>query len=135
MDAVLIGELAMLVTLVQIHRIIQSVTFLIWLLDASAARRIVMGDGETNLATIIEGQRTLHQSLAEGSATYHYSTVLILNGSGNNLCGRSCKLIGKHYYLALAPSSVSLRLILLTGSCTTTGINDEIALLQELVAI
>ena len=52
----------MLVTLVQIHRIIQSVTFLIWLLDASATRRIVMGDGETNLAAIIEGQRTLHQS-------------------------------------------------------------------------
>ena len=92
-----------------------------------------MGDGETNLAAIIKGQRTLHQSLAEGSATNHYTTVLILDGSGNNLCGRSCKLIGKHYHLALAPSAVSLRLVLLAWSCTTAGINDEIALLQELV--
>ena len=133
MDAVLIGELAMLVTLVQIHRIIQSVTFLIWLLDASAARRIVMGDGETNLAAIIEGQRTLHQSLAEGSATNHYATVLILDGSGNNLGGRSGKLIGEHHHLAIAPSAVSLRLVFLARRCTTAGINDEIALLQELV--
>ena len=29
---------------------------------------------------------------------------------------------GKHYHLTLAPSSVSLRLVLLTGSCTTTGL-------------
>ena len=123
----------MLVTVVEIHRIIQSVSLLIRLLDASAARRIIMGDGEANLAAIIEAERTLHHSLAEGSATYHYSTILILDGSGNNLCGRSCKLIGKHYHLTLAPSSVSLRLVLLTGSCTTTGINDEISLLQELV--
>ena len=133
MDAVLVGELAMLVAIVEIHRIIQSVSLLIRLLDTSAARRIIMCDGEANLAAIIEGERTLNQSLAEGSATYHHSTILILNGSGNNLCGRSCKLIGKHYHLTLAPSSVSLRLILLTGSCTTTGINDEISLLQELV--
>ena len=119
MDAVLIGELAMFVTLVQIHRIIQSVTFLIWLLDASAARRIVMGDGETNLATIIEGQRTLHQSLAEGSATNYYTTVLILDGSGNNFGGRSGKLIGEHHHLALAPSAVSLRLVFLARRSTT----------------
>ena len=71
MDAVLVGELAMLVAIVEIHRIIQSVALLIRLLDASAARRIIMGDGETNLAAIIEGKRALHQSLAEGSATYH----------------------------------------------------------------
>ena len=133
MDAVLIGKLAMLVTVVEIHRIIQSVALLIRLLDASAARRIIMGDGETNLAAIIEGKRTLHQSLAEGSTANHHATVLILDGSGNNLCGRSGKLVGKHYHLSLAPSAVSLRLILLTGSCTTAGINDEIALLKEFI--
>ena len=133
MDAVLIGELAMLVAIVEIHRIIQSVTLLIRFLDASAARRIVMGDGETNFAAIIEGQRTLHQTLTKGSATNHYTTVLILDGSGNNFGGRSGKLIGEHYHLALAPSAVSLRLIFLARRCTTAGINDEIALLQELV--
>ena len=133
MDAVLIGKLAMLVTVVEIHRIIQSVALLIRFLNASAARRIIMCDGEANLAAIIEGERTLHQSLAEGSTANHHATVLILDGSGNNLCGRSGKLVGKHHHLALAPSAVSLRLVFLARRSTTAGINDEIALLQELV--
>ena len=47
MDAVLVGELAVLVAVVEIHGIILALALLVRLLDASAARRIVMGYGET----------------------------------------------------------------------------------------
>ena len=133
-NAVLIGKLTMLVSLVKIHRIILTVALLIRLLDASAAWRIVMGNGETDFTAIFEGKRTLHQSLAKGSATHHYTTVLILYSTGNDFSRRSRKLISEDNNLALAPATISLSTELLTGSSTTIGIDYQITLLQELIS-
>ena len=132
-DAVLVGELTMLVSLVKIHRIVLTVTFLIWFLNTSATWGIVMGDGETNLTAILEGERTLHQSLAEGTTTYHHTTVLVLDGTRNDFGGRGSKLIGEHHNLALAPTTIGLSTELLTRSLATIGIDNQIAFLQELI--
>lgn len=92
-----------------------------------------MGDGETNLTAILEGERTLHQSLAEGTTTYHHTTVLVLDGTRNDFGGRGSKLIGEHHNLALAPTTISLSTELLTRSLATIGIDNQIAFLQELI--
>ena len=133
MDAVLVGELAVLVAVVEIHGIILALALLVRLLDASAARRIVMGYGETYLATILKGKRTLHQSLAKSATTYDNASVLVLYGTRHNFGCRSRELVGENHELALAPASVGLSTELLSRRCTAIGVDDEVAFLQKLV--
>ncbi len=63
MAAVLVGKLAMLVAIVEIHRIIQSVALLIRLLDASAARRSLVFLARSSTTAGINDEISLLQEL------------------------------------------------------------------------
>ena len=133
MDAVLIGKLTMLVTLIEVECIVFAVALLIGFLDATTTGRIVMSYGETYLASILKGKRTLYQSFAKGTTTYDHSAILVLYGSRDYLGCRSGELIGENHNLALAPTTIGLGTILLARCGTTMGIDDKVALLQELI--
>ena len=92
-----------------------------------------MGYGETYHRTVVELDRTLHQTLAERAAAYHGSAVLVLDGAGDDLGCRRRILVDEHAYLALLKASAATCVVLLTLLGASLGIHYEVALLQELL--
>ena len=85
MYAVGIGQLTMLQTVYHIHGIILGLALGVWFLDATAGRSEIMRHGETNHRAVGQVDGTLHESLAEGTATYNHTAVLVLDGTCDNL--------------------------------------------------
>ena len=92
-----------------------------------------MGYGEPNHGTVTELNGALHQSLAEGSASYHLSTVLVLYCACDNLCRRCRELIDEHHYFAVKELSVAVCTIFAPLYGTSLCVNDKVVLVQELV--
>ena len=92
-----------------------------------------MGDGETDHRAVWQVDRTLHQSFAKGTTADNQTSVLILNGSCDNLCGRGRIAIDEHHYPAVHKSTVAISGIVRTGHLPSIGIDDEITPMQELV--
>ena len=99
-NAVGIGQLAALQALQHVLGIVFLVALFVGLLDAAARRRVVVGDGEAHHRTVRQIQRTLHQSFAIGSATDDGASVVVLDGTRNNLGSRCRIAIYQHVDLA-----------------------------------
>ena len=86
MDAVGTHQLATLQTVVDIHGIVQLLAFLVRLLDATASGCVVVGDGQSDHRTVRQVDGALHQAFTKGATTYNNTTVMVLNGTRDNLC-------------------------------------------------
>ena len=64
--------------------------WLVLLLYAAARRRVVTLYRQTHLAAVSERYGFLDETLAERAASYHKTTVVILDSSGHNL-GGTCR--------------------------------------------
>ena len=92
-----------------------------------------MGNGEPNHRTVGQVDGTLNESFTKGATTHHNASVVVLNGTRNNLSSRGGIAIDEDYHLALGKESATISLILCTRHTTTLGVNDEVASIQELI--
>ena len=83
-----------------------------------------MSNGEPYHRTIGQVDGALHESLAKGAASHDESTVLVLDGTCHNLCGRGCIFIYEHYDTSLFETAVAVSTIV-TASLTTSLSIDE----------
>ena len=81
MDAVAVGQFAMLQAVFEVHFVFFEVTFLIRFLDAASGGRVVVGDGQPYHGTVGQIHGTLHKAFTERTAAHDRAAVLILNGS------------------------------------------------------
>ena len=126
-------KLAVLESLLDIMGIVLTVALLVWLLDASSGRSVVMRNGKTNHRTVLKLYRALHQSLTEGAATDDRGAVVVLHGSRDNLCCRGRILIYEDAELQILQLAASVRLIFHAILRLALGIYNKVVLAEQLV--
>ena len=85
MDAVGRVQLTMLEALLNVLGVLLALPFHVWFLDTTARRCVIMGNGETDHASVGEVDRTLDKSLSECTTSHNLTAVLVLDGSRHNL--------------------------------------------------
>ena len=75
----------------------------------------------------------LHEPLAKRTAPYDGATVIVLDGTGENLGGRSRSLIDEDHEWHLLIRAASVTTILLTGRLSALGIDNQLPLGEELI--
>ena len=66
MDGVVVGEVGMVVRVVEMDGIMECVRFVIWVVDRCGGRGIVMGDGERNVGGMMKGEGRVEEWVGEG---------------------------------------------------------------------
>ena len=97
LDAVLREKLSVLIPIDEIFLIFLVFTRSVGTLDAPARGTVVACDGEAYHRPVVKGDGLLYQSLAKRAPAYHGSSVVVLDGTSQNLCGRGGNLIDKHH--------------------------------------
>ena len=92
-----------------------------------------MGDGQTNHRTVGQVDGALYQSLAKGATTHYDATVVVLNGTGDNLCCRGGIAVNQHDDLSFLEQTTATCRIVRAVYATSFGIDDEAAAIQQLV--
>ena len=101
MNAVGTVKFAMFEAFLNVHGIVKGLTFLIRFLDTAARRCIIMGYCEADHAAVCKVYRALHKALTERTTPNDLTTVLILNGTGNDFGSRSRVFIDKNDNLSV----------------------------------
>ena len=96
-DTILREELAPLIACNQVVLVLLIMPFLVGLLDASTAGRIVSGNCKTNHAAVTELHRLLYEAFTKGATTHDCAAVVVLNCSGEYLAGTGAAFIHKHH--------------------------------------
>ena len=133
MDAVLIGQLTFLQTVIYIHCVILLIALLVWLLDAAARGSVVVCDGEAYHRTVGQVDGALDEALAVGATANNHASVLVLYGTSDNLGSRGRIFVDQHYHLSIHKLTVSIGTILLAWYSAAVGVDDELVLGQKLV--
>ena len=131
-DAVLAGQLAVLQAVHHVHGVAALVALLIGLLDAAPRGGEVVGNGEPDHRAVGQVDGALHQSLAKGAAAHHLSSILVLDGACDNLGRRGRIFVDQHHHAALGEAAVGPGAIVAARHAAALGINDEVALVQQL---
>ena len=105
-------------------------------LDVTSRRGEIVGYREFHHRPVGEGERTLHQSLAECATTHQHASVPILDRSRGNLRCRGTVLVD-HHHDAIAIQEgllvVGLGIIIIARCFPPFGIDADLATLQDLV--
>ena len=78
MDAVYVGQFAMVVTFDDVHVILHLISHGVGLLDAASTRGIITCYGQPDHRAVRQDERFLYQTFAKRAATYHQTAVLVL---------------------------------------------------------
>ena len=92
-----------------------------------------MCNRQTDHRAVRQIDRTLDKTLSESTTAYNDTTILILNGSSNNLCGRRRITIYKDDDLTREEGSTAIGSIFRARHSPTLCIDDKVAFLQELL--
>ena len=95
--------------------------------------RIVAGNGEANHRLVTKGDGLLYEALAERAAPDDGASVVVLDGTSENLGCRCRCLVDEDDEGYVLVAAATIATILLTGRLTALGIDDEAVLGQELV--
>ena len=133
MDAVLREELAPLVTGNEVVLVFLAMPLLVRLLNASATRGVVAGNGKTNHASVAELHRLLHKALAKGSAPDNRASVVVLNGPCEDFACTRTTFVHKHHNRELLEGAATIAMELFTRTLATFRIDNQLACRQELV--
>ena len=96
MNAVLTEELAPFVTCDEIHLILFRLPFHVGFLDATSRRGVITCDGQMDQGTVSKFNRLLHKTLSKGATSYDDASVVVLNGTREDFCSRSGRLINEY---------------------------------------
>ena len=100
-------------------------------LDASAGRCMVARHGDPQAAAVAEIERLLHKALAEGTAAYNGSSVVILDGSREYFAGRCRILVYKHHEFHVLKFAAAGGVEILARLRTAFQINHTCTLRKE----
>ena len=133
-NAVLGIEFAMLESLLDVFLVVSLLTLHIRLLNATARRGEIVGNGEANHRTVGELDGSLHKAFAKRAAANDLSAVLILQRAGDNL-GSRCGIFIDEYDDATAGTKMTVARCaeVLAWHGTSLGVDDDVVLLQELI--
>ncbi len=92
-----------------------------------------MRHGDAYLRAVEEVYGTLHEALAEGAAAYDDAAVLVLHGTGENLCCRGGELVDEDGDVARAHLAVALGGVLPAAGVEALGVDDEVAGGEDLI--
>ena len=92
-----------------------------------------MGNGQPDHRAVRQINGTLYQAFTERATTDNDATVLILDGSRDNLCGRGCIAVNQYYHLAVHEDTVTIRRIVCAGSPAPFRIDNQVIFLKELI--
>ena len=107
-DAILREELAVLIAGDEVELIVLVVTGLIGFLNATARRRIVAGDGESDERMVVELYLLLHQTLAERATADDGGTIVVLHSSGKDFSCRGRSFVDEHHQRYLLIAAVTI---------------------------
>ena len=103
------------------------------LLDTAPRRRVVAGYGEANHGVVAKLDGLLNQSLAKRATTDDGASVVVLNGTSQNLRGRGRPLVDEDDERYGGIGATSVAAILLARRLTSLGVDDKAVLGQKLV--
>ena len=132
MDAVGVGQFAVVVAFDDIHVVALLVPLRVRLLDAASAGGVVAGHGEAYHRPVGEHEGFLHEPLAERAATHDEPAVLVLDGPGDDFGGRGGIFVHEDDDAPFAETSRTLGAVLTIRGTQSLGIDDEVAFGQEL---
>ena len=92
-----------------------------------------MSNGQANHGTIWQVDRSLDEAFAKGSTSDDNASVVVLNGSRDNLSSRCRIAVNQDNDLAFGEQSSTLGLVFGPLSPAPVGVNNKIASLQELL--
>ena len=134
MDAVRIGQLAMLQAVVEVHLIVAQVTFLIRFLYAAAAGGVVVGNGQADHRAVGQVDGALNQSFAVRPAAHHGATVLVLDGAGDDFSCRGSELVDENHHLSFHQFAISFGAVLgPLARFAALRIDNKVVLFQEFI--
>ena len=146
MDAVCTDHFAMIIPVDQILVVFFDAAFtafsfsrffvdaaVIRLLYATSCRCIVAGNGQSDHRTVRKVDRALNQSFTERTASYHHSSVPILNGTCHNLTCRSRIFVYQYHQTSVTEVSVAFGKKLTALCRTSFCVDNQFFLSQELV--
>ena len=126
-------QFSAVVTVNYIHVIGIAVAVFVGFLNATAHRSVITGNGETQLRAVGQVERALHQSFSERAPSDDDTAVVILNGTGNDFCGRGGIFVHQHGYFAIFKTTVSFGFVFRIRSAAAFGVNNQVVLVQKLV--
>ena len=95
-DAVAVGQFAVLQAVVEVAGVGVKVALGVRLLYAAAGGGVVVCYGEAYHGAVGQADGTLHEALAEGAAADDGAAVLVLHGAGDYFCGGGRELVDEH---------------------------------------
>ena len=102
-------------------------------MDTASRRSIVAGDRQTDCRAVAEVDRLLYQSLSERTASYHCTSVVVLNCSGKDFAGGSRAFVNQydqwHFLAATRTVGKFFRTRIFTSLC----IYNQFAFGQEFI--
>ena len=132
-DAVFGEELAVFVTGNPVHFVFAVLAVLVGALDATARWGVITGNGQADGGTVTEVDGLLYESLAEGTASYNGSAVIVLNGTCKDFAGRSGAFVHQYYQRQLLATAGAVGIFLHAGVFAAVGIYYQLSFRQEFV--
>ena len=132
-DAVLREELAVLIARNEILLVAGVLAVGVGLLDTTARRREVTGNGQADHAAVGERNLLLDEALSERAPANNRGPVIVLHGSGENLRRRSRPLVDEHYQRDVLVGATAVGAILLAWRLASLGVDDQFLVGQKLI--
>ena len=104
------------------------------LLNATARRRVVASYRQTYHAAVAKTYLLLNQAFAERTTTYYGATVVVLDGTSQNLGCRGGAFIYEDHKWNVLIGAMPRTHVVLTGLLATLGIYDTAILGQKLIS-
>ena len=105
--------LALLVAVDEVLVVVLLVALGVGFLDAASRGGVVACHGEAHHRAVVEAERTLHEALAVGAASYHHRAVPVLHSSRENFAGACRELVDDyhHFQVLVVPKTVGIALL------------------------
>ena len=124
-DAVGVEELAVFIAVDNIHAVIVGLAQLVLFLDAAARRGVVAGYRKAYGRAVAEGNLLLYQPLAEGTASYNQTSVVVLYGPGKDFARRGRPFVGEDDKRCILEGAGPVRDGILTLEGPAFGIDNQ----------
>jgi len=121
------------ITVDPVHFVFAVFAAFVGALDATSRRGIIAGDSQTDGGTVTEVNRLLYQSFAERTAADDGSTVIVLDGSGEDFTGRSGTFVYQNYQGQFLATACTVGIFFHTRILASFGVDYQFSFGQEFI--
>ena len=133
MNAVGRKKLVVLIAVIKVLFVVSVIADRVGFLDRTARRGIVTRRRQPQGRTVAVRYLALHEAFAERTASDDRTPVVILQRSGENLARRGASFVDQHHDLHILRLAFAVGVFAHLLVVTVFGIDDQLALVQELV--